>query len=193
MQVTVQEHANHGLTFLAAYTLAHANADGCNLGASCESQNPYDRHSDYGTSDLNEKNVFSVAFTAASPYDRSPNKLLANVAGGWALNGIVQETSGQPYQVNAGGDPLNVGCCLTERMNVSGNPNVSGPHTLKEWFNTSAFTAAHQLHLRQRKGEFAHRFATFQRRGYVAVPRFPHRARRGAILRVPSRIVQPLQ
>jgi hypothetical protein len=142
LQVTVQEHANHGLTFLAAYTLSHANADGCNLGASCESQNPYDRHSDYGTSDLNQKNVFSVAFTAASPYDKSPNKLLATVAGGWALNGIVQETSGQPYQVNAGGDPLNIGCCLTERMNVSGNPNAgSGVHTRAEWFNTSAFTA----------------------------------------------------
>ena len=140
LQVTVQEHANHGLTFLAAYTLAHANADGCNLGASCESQNPYDRHSDYGTSDLNEKNVFSVAFTAASPYNKSPNRLLANVAGGWALNGILQETSGQPYQVNAGGDPLNIGCCLTERMNVTGNPS-SGAHTQREWFNTSAFAA----------------------------------------------------
>jgi len=142
LQVTVQEHANHGLTFLAAYTLSHANADGCNLGASCESQNPYNRHSDYGTSDLNETNVFSVAFTAASPFNHSPNKLLASVGGGWALNGIVQETSGQPYQVNAGGDPLNIGCCLTERMNVSGNPNAgSGVHTRAEWFNTSAFTA----------------------------------------------------
>lgn len=141
LQVTVQEHANHGLTFLAAYTLSHANADGCNLGASCESQNPYNRRSDYGTSDLNEKSVFTVAFTAQSPYTKSPNRLLANTAGGWALNGIVQETSGQPYQVNAGGDPLNIGCCLTERMNVTGNPN-SGPgiHTRQEWFNTSAFT-----------------------------------------------------
>ncbi len=142
LQVTVQEHANHGLTFLAAYTLAHANADGCNLGASCESQNPYDRRSDYGTSDLNETQVFSVAFTAASPYDRSPNKLLSSVAGGWALNGIVQETSGQPYQVNAGGDPLNIGCCLTERMNVSSNPDAGASvHTRAEWFNTGAFTA----------------------------------------------------
>jgi hypothetical protein len=127
---------------MVAYTLSKSNADGCNLGASCESQNPYNRHSDYGTSDLNEKNVFSVAFTAASPLDKSPNKLLATVAGGWAINGIVQETSGQPYQVNAGGDPLNVGCCLTERMNVSGNPNAgAGIHTRAEWFNTSAFTA----------------------------------------------------
>ncbi len=140
LQVTVTEHANHGVTFLAAYTLSHANADGCNLGASCESQNPYDRHSDYGTSDLNEANVFSVAVTAQSPYDRSPNKFVANVAGGWALNGIVQESSGQPYQVDAGGDPLNIGCCLTERMNVSGSPN-SRAHTRQEWFNTGAFSS----------------------------------------------------
>ena len=141
LQVTVQEHSAHGVTFLAAYTLSHANADGCNLGASCESQNPYNRHSDYGTSDLNETNVFSVAFTAASPFNNSPNRLTRNVAGGWALNGIVQETSGQPYQVDAGGDPLNIGCCLTERVNVNGNPFGTGTHTRQQWFNPAAFTA----------------------------------------------------
>ena len=100
-----QQHASHGVTFLVAYTLSHANADGCSLGANCDSPNPYNRQGDYGTSDLNQKNVFSVAFTAASPFDKSPNKLVSNVAGGWALNGIVQETSGQPYPVTAGGDP----------------------------------------------------------------------------------------
>jgi hypothetical protein len=129
------------VTFLASYTLAHANADGCNLGASCESQNPYNRHSDYGTSDLNETNVFSVAFTAASPFNKSPNKLVANVGGGWAVNGIVQETSGQPYQVNAGGDPLNIGCCLTERVNVVGNPFGAGTRTRQQWFKPAAFAS----------------------------------------------------
>jgi hypothetical protein len=138
LQVTVQQRTTHGITFLAAYTLSQANADGCALGASCDSTNPYNRHGDYGTSDLNQKNVFTVAFTAASPFDKSPNKLLANVAGGWALNGIVQETSGQPYTVTAGGDPENIGGINQERMNVIGNPN-SGPKTQLEWFNTSAF------------------------------------------------------
>ncbi len=139
LQVTLTEHSTHGVTFLAAYTLSHANADGCNLGASCDDQNPYDRAASYGTSDLNQANVFSVGFTAASPYDKSPNKLVARVAGGWALNGIVQETSGQPYTVTAGGDPENVGGINQERMNVTGDPN-SGGHTQTEWFNTSAFT-----------------------------------------------------
>lgn len=138
MQVTVQERATHGITFLAAYTLSHSNADGCNLGASCDSSNPYNRHGDYGTSDLNQTNVFTVAFTAASPFNTSPSKLLSAVAGGWAINGIVQETSGQPYTVVAGGDPENIGCCLQERMNIVGNPN-SGAHTQAKWFNPSAF------------------------------------------------------
>ena len=137
LQVTVQEQANAW-----RYLPGRLHAVACERrrlqpGCKLRMQNPYDSHSDYGTSDLNEKNVFSVAFTAASPYDRSHNKLVANVAGGWALNGIVQETSGQPYQANAGGDPLNIGCCLTERMNVSGGDTEA--HTRKEWFNTSAF------------------------------------------------------
>ncbi len=53
-QATVTERPTHGINFLAAYTLAQANADGCNLGASCESSNPYNKKGDYGTSDLNE-------------------------------------------------------------------------------------------------------------------------------------------
>jgi hypothetical protein len=138
LQVSVTQRATHGVTFLAAYTLSHANADGCNLGASCDSSNPYNRAGDYGNSDLNQKNVFTIAFTAASPFDKSPSRFVSNVAGGWALNGIVQETSGQPYTVTAGGDPENVGGINQERMNLVGNPN-SGGHTQKEWFNTSAF------------------------------------------------------
>ncbi len=139
LQVTVQERATHGVTFLAAYTLSHTNADGCNLGASCDEQNPYDKASSYGTSDLNQTNVFTAAFTAASPFNRSSSKFVSAMAGGWALNGIVQETSGQPYTVTAGGDPENVGGINQERMNVIGNPNGGSVHTQKEWFNTNAF------------------------------------------------------
>lgn len=140
LQVTVTERSTHGITFLAAYTLSHSNADGCNLGASCDSTNPYNKKGDYGTSDLNQKNVFSVAFTGKSPYSSSANKLVSNVAGGWALNGIVQITSGKPYTVTTGNDPENVGCCNQQRVNVIGDPNAgSNIHTQKQWFNPAAF------------------------------------------------------
>ncbi|HUV96874.1 MAG TPA: carboxypeptidase-like regulatory domain-containing protein [Acidobacteriaceae bacterium] len=140
LQVTLNKRPTHGVSFLLAYTLSHSNADGCNLGGSCDSSNPYNKAGDYGTSDLNQTHVFSAAFTAQSPFDKSPNKLVANVAGGWALNGILQLTSGKPYTVTTGSDPENIGCCLQERLDVIGNPNSgSGIHTPAQWFNTSAF------------------------------------------------------
>lgn len=140
LQVTFNKRTSHGLSFLAAYTLSHSNADGCNLGASCDSSNPYNRAGDYGTSDLNQKNVFSAAFTVQSPYDRSPNKLVSNLAGGWALNGIVEITSGKPYTVVTGSDPENIGTDLQERLDVVGDPNSGhGIHTQAEWFNVNAY------------------------------------------------------
>ena len=141
LQVTLQEHSTHGVTFLVSYTFSKSNADGCNLGASCDSTNPYNKKADYGTSDLDQRNVFTIAFTAASPFNHSPNKLVSNVAGGWSLNGIVQETSGQPYTVTTGKDTENIGCCAQQRMDLTGDPNGgSGIHTQQKWFNTSAFS-----------------------------------------------------
>jgi Carboxypeptidase regulatory-like domain len=142
LQVTVTKRPTHGVNFLAAYTLSNSNADGCNLGASCDSSNPYNKKGDYGTSDLNEKNVFSVAFTAESPFDKSQSKFVSNLAGGWALNGIVQVTSGKPYTVTTGEDAENVGCCNQERANQVSNPNSGVPKNPTEiqWINPGAFT-----------------------------------------------------
>ena len=140
LQVTLNERQIHGVGFLVAYTLSHSNSDGCNLGASCHSSNPYNRAVDYGTSDLNQKHAFSAAFTAKSPFTKSPNKLVSNLAGGWNLSGIVQFSSGQVYTVTTGNDPENIGCCLQQRVNVVGDPNSgTGIHTREQWFNTSAF------------------------------------------------------
>jgi Carboxypeptidase regulatory-like domain len=140
MQVTVTKRTGHGVTFLVAYTLAHAKDDGCGLGASCNSSNPYHRASDYGTSDSNQANAFSAAFTLQSPFGSSSNKAVAILAGGWSLNGIVQLGSGLPYTVTTGSDPENIGCCLQQRVNVVGDPNKgTGLKTPAQWFNTSAF------------------------------------------------------
>ena len=143
MQVTVTERPAHGVSFLASYTLAHVNSDGCGLGASCDSSNPYNRKGDYGTSDLDQKNAFSLAFTAQSPFSTSPNKLTSTLAGGWAFNGIVQFSSGQRFTVTDGNDTENVGCCLQERVDVVGNPQI-GTHQTPAGIlglNQSAFAA----------------------------------------------------
>lgn len=138
LQVTVNKRLSHGVAFLAAYTLGHSNDDGCGIGAACYSSNPYNRKGDYGTSDSNQKNVFSFSFAARSPFNKSSNKAVANLAGGWSLNGILQFHSGLPYAVTLSSDNLNIGCCLQQRADVVGDPN-SGAHTPQQWFNTGAF------------------------------------------------------
>jgi hypothetical protein len=144
LQVTLNKRTSHGVTFLVAYTLSHSNDDGCGLGYSvCHSTNPYNRKGDYGTSDLSQTNAFSAAFVLQSPFTRSPERAVSILAGGWALNGIGQIGSGQPYTIRTGSDPENVGYpsyLNEERVNQVGDPNSGqGLHTPAEWFNTSAF------------------------------------------------------
>ena len=140
MQITLNKRFSHGVTFLATYTLSHSNDDGCGIGANCNVTNPYNRSLDYGTSDLNQTHVFSFSFAAQSPFNRSSNKVIANVAGGWSLNGILQLHSGLPYAITLSNDNLNVGCCLQQRADVVGNPHLGHP-TAQEWFNTAAFAS----------------------------------------------------
>lgn len=142
MQVTVNKRLSHGVTFLAAYTLSNAKDDACGIGANCNASNPYNRQADYGISDLNQTNVFSFSFAAQSPFNKSSSKLVANLAGGWSLNGILQLHSGLPYTVTLSNNNLNVGCCLQQRAQVVGDPNSgSGIHTPQQWFNAAAFAS----------------------------------------------------
>ena len=140
LQVTLNKRTSHGVTFLVAYTLSHSNDDGCGLGANCNSTNPYNRRVDYGTSDTNQENAFSAAFTLQSPFTSNSNKWVSSLAGGWALNGIAQIASGWPYTITNSGDPENVGSISQERVDVVGNPNSgSGLKTPAHWFNVNAF------------------------------------------------------
>jgi hypothetical protein len=68
------------------------------------------------------------------------------IIGGWAFNGIVTLTSGQPFDVGVGGDQaltLNFGCCngYYDRLNrVSGEPLYAHNKGPAEWLNPAAFT-----------------------------------------------------
>ena len=106
LQVTVTERANHGLNFLAAYTLSQSNADGCNLGASCDSTNPYNhkrrlRH----VGPQPEARVFSGVYGS----NRHTTKLPTGCFPTWLADGrstaLCRITSGKPYPVTTGGDP----------------------------------------------------------------------------------------
>ena len=142
LQVSVNKRLSRGINFLASYTLSHSNDDGCVLGGNCNVSNPYNRAFDTQTSDLNQLHVFSFSFGAQSPFDRSDNRAVKILAGGWSLNGILQLHSGNPYTVTASTAILNNGGYNQERADrVPGQSLSAGGGTPEKWFNTAAFTA----------------------------------------------------
>jgi outer membrane receptor protein involved in Fe transport len=138
LQVSLNKRLSHGMTFLVSYTLSHSNDDGCTLGANCNVSNPYNRAFDKQTSDLNQLNVFSASFSLQSPFSKSSNKVTANLAGGWMLNGILQLHSGNPYSVTTSTSVLNNGGYNQERADIVGSTGGFS-QSINEWFNTSAY------------------------------------------------------
>ena len=60
-----------------------------------------------------------------------------HVIGGWQVNGIVQGQTGFPAGVY---DPTTDIRYLTNRPDVTCDPNANAPHTVDQWFNTGCFT-----------------------------------------------------
>jgi len=58
------------------------------------------------------------------------------ILGGWQVNGIFQAQTGFPFTVTGGPSALNG---LTNRPNMSCDPNDGAPHTEAQWFNTNCF------------------------------------------------------
>jgi hypothetical protein len=56
---------------------------------------------------------------------------------GWELGGILTLQTGQPFSVLTGESLSGTGLG-NDRPNLVGDPN-RGPHTVQQWFNTSAF------------------------------------------------------
>jgi len=139
LQVSLNKRLSHGVTFLVAYTLSHSNDDGCVLGGNCNVSNPYNRAFDSQTSDLNQLHVFSLSFSAQSPFGKTDNKAIKLLAGGWMLNGILQLHSGNPYSVTTSTSVLNNGGYNQERADLVGGGSSGFTQSVNQWFNTSAY------------------------------------------------------
>ncbi|MBO0719573.1 MAG: TonB-dependent receptor, partial [Blastocatellia bacterium] len=91
-----------------------------------------------GLSSFDIRNRFTANFTYDLPF-KFRNKLVNRVLSNWQMGTIITEQSGEPFTVNIQSDRANTGQ-LNQRPNLVGDPN-SGPQTVQQWFNTSAFVA----------------------------------------------------
>ncbi len=139
LEINLSHPVGHNLMVSAAYTWQHDLADvtGNSLfGGSASAQNAYDLASNYGNSQLNIGQVFSMSAIWTLPYFRGATGLKGALLHGWQYSDITTIQSG--FSLDPGLTVAKQG--LATRPNATGAA-VTGPRTVSEWFNTAAFAA----------------------------------------------------
>lgn len=148
LQASVRMRPTHGINFLASYTLSKSmdNVSGLNIGGDARPALPVtvgdqasiDRSLAYewGPSLFDARHRFVVSFGVELPTPTHAGAVVRHLAGGWQVNGIVQAQTGFPLTAV---DALMDIRYLTNRPDMTCDPNAAAPHTIQEWFDTSCF------------------------------------------------------
>jgi hypothetical protein len=117
--VEFQNRFSNSLNTIASYTWSKSldnssgwfNAENGTGGGSVV-QNYFDPRNAYGVSSYDIKHFFSWSTVYSLPFGRNQRWLQTGIAsyilGGWKANYLFQIRSGQPYNLNVGGDPANI-------------------------------------------------------------------------------------
>ena len=138
------EHRATNLLATASYAWSHAldNTNSPYGGTPIAVLLWYDQAANYGNSSQDERHIFSSSFVYSLPFGRgqrfggSINRGLDLLLGGWQLNDIVQLSTGQPVDLQAGGSSQQA---LTNRPDLVGP--IKYPKTGRQWFDPSAFSS----------------------------------------------------
>jgi len=148
-QASARMRSWRGLNVLASYTLGHAvdHVSGLNIGGESRPMLPVTigdqasidaalaREEGDALFDVRHRAVLSFGYEL--PRFDTRNAAMRLALGGWQVNGIVQGQTGFPLTVI---EPNNVSLTsLTNRPNMTCDPNDGAAHTVQQWFNTSCF------------------------------------------------------
>ena len=136
------EHRSANLLATASYAWSHAldNTNSPYGGTPVAVLLYYDQAANYGNSSQDERHIFSSSFVYSLPFGKgqrfggSANHALDLLIGGWQVNDIVQLSTGQPIDIQAGGSGNQQ---VTNRPDLVGS--IKYPKTLSEWFDPSSF------------------------------------------------------
>jgi outer membrane receptor protein involved in Fe transport len=141
LQVHFEHRLTKQLSFTAAYTLAHEldNQAFDTNGGGCGCQNPRNPH-EWASGTTDQRHNLTMGYVWRLPSfakDGTAAKLLAN---GWALNGLVQLASGNPYDILQSSDGQNTDNQWERPDRVVGSKLSVAHRSIDNWFNTNAFT-----------------------------------------------------
>jgi hypothetical protein len=143
MQVAIEKRFSGGSLIKTAYTWSHNLTDN-QTDRSTAPQNFYDRRSEYGNAQLDRRHILTVSYVYELPWLRDQKGFAGHLLGGWQVSGITSYATGLPQTVTTTGiDPSALGflgpSASGARPDMVGDPNRNAPHTLAQWFTTSAF------------------------------------------------------
>jgi len=155
LQTSLRKRFSHGLSFLVSYTWSKSIDDvsSFNITGSASQpvagendlpQNPFDLAAERGRSLFDSRHRLVMSYEWDVPFWREGHTWYQRLLGNWQMNGIVTLQSGTPFtvfdpnDVSLQGSAPEISGFSSNRPNLVGDPN-SGPHTVQEWFNTSAF------------------------------------------------------
>ena len=140
-QAQYTKHYSGGLSVVTAFTWSKNINVGCaSYWEGCNIQNPYDMRSNRSVDNVDVPLVYTLSAVYELPFGKDKPFVNSGVGsklmGGWQVNGILAARSGQPFTPTINFDNANANGG-SQRPNVVGH--TSGPKTLNEYFNTSAF------------------------------------------------------
>jgi hypothetical protein len=142
VQFSLEKRLAHGVTFVANYTRSKSlDNQSVDQQFSLSSPDPFNRAFNYGPSDFDTPNNFTLNGLWSLPKLQSTNAIVRGVLGGWGLTGILTWRSGTPFTIISGQDRSLSGVGL-DRADLAGDPYLPGrttAQTISEYFNTGAF------------------------------------------------------
>jgi Carboxypeptidase regulatory-like domain len=140
-----RRYAN-GFSFLTSLNYAKSLDQGTTASSGTSPQNPLDLRAEWGPSSYDARLRYIATFVDELPFGKGrrfladSNPVIRSIVGGWEATAILTLQTGNPFNVTSSKDISNTGAA--NRPFQIGNPAAGAPHTLKEWFNTAAFTTA---------------------------------------------------
>lgn len=145
LEFNVRHPVGHDVFLNIAYTWQHGLGDSTVSGATgavgmgeSGPQNIYNPGDSYGTESFNAPQVLSISTIWGLPWYRNAQGLKGLAFSGWQYSDITTIQSG--FALTPGLSVSNPG--IASRPDRIAGSSVTGPKTVGEWFNTSAFVQA---------------------------------------------------
>lgn len=136
MILSAQNRFASNYSVMANYTLSHCLTESeVGLNGSGASQDPRNRHAEYGNCLSSRRHVFNLSMVLRSP--RFDSRWMRTLLSHWQASPIFTAMSGTYSTVTLGIDNSLTGGA--DRPNVTGDPKLDKP-AVSKWFNTAAFS-----------------------------------------------------